>query len=245
MRTILALLFVIIFLIASVPILLVELIVKKINPMAADMSQLRIVQWAFRTVQAISGVKVTVIGRENIPNDHPVVYVSNHQSFFDIILTYSMMKLRTGFISKDAVSHVPVLSNYARRLYCIFLDRKDLSSGMKMIKTATAYIKSGVSIFIYPEGTRNKSGNELNLAPFHDGSLLIAARARCPVIPVSTTNTEDILEKHFPWIHAKHVVIEFGEPVMMSDLTKEERKHPGEYFRAKVLQMLIKNQKLV
>ena len=164
MRTIPALLFVTVFLIASIPILLVELLIKKINPMAADLSQLRIVQWAFRVVRIISGVKVTVLGEENIPTDHPVVYAGNHQGFYDIILSYSLMKMRTGYISKDSIAHVPVLSTYARRLYCIFLDRKDLKSGFTMMKTAVGYIKNGVSIFIYPEGTRNKSGDELALA---------------------------------------------------------------------------------
>ena len=244
-RFLLAFIFLIVYLVCSIPILLVELIVKKVNPMAADMSQLRIVQWGLKMMIFWSGAKVTVLGQENIADDTAVLYAGNHQSFFDIIIGYSLMKNRTGIVSKQSVGRIPVLGNYMKRLYCILLDRSSLADGFRMITEATNDIKQGISIFIFPEGTRNKSGDEMNLAPFHDGSFLIAQRARCSVVPVSFNNTESLFEKHIPMLRPAHVVVEFGKPIPMDTLTREQKKHVGEYFRQVVLQMVEKNKELV
>ena len=244
-RLIIGVLFVVVFLIVSIPIQLVELIVKKISPNAAEMSQLRIVQWAFKVLIFLSGAKVTLIGEENIAQDAPVLYVGNHQSFFDIIISYSLMKNRTGYISKQTIGKIPVLNVYMKRMHCLLLDRSSMADGFKMISRAASFVKEGVSIFIYPEGTRNKSGDETNLAPFHDGSFLIASRARCPVVPVSFNNTEALFERHLPFLRPAHVVVEFGKPVSMDSLDREQKRHVGEYFRNIVLEMVLKNQKLV
>ena len=86
-RLILALLFIVLYLIIGIPILGIEWIIGKFNPKAADISQLRMVQWAFRVVLFICGTKITVIGEENVPKDEPVLYIGNHKSFFDIVIT--------------------------------------------------------------------------------------------------------------------------------------------------------------
>ena len=86
-RFICIVIFVVLFLILTIPILFVEWIVGKFNPHARDISSLRIVQWAFRVILKIAGVTATVIGEENIP-DEAVLFIGNHRSYFDILLTY-------------------------------------------------------------------------------------------------------------------------------------------------------------
>ena len=87
-RFILCVIVVVGFLILSIPILFVEWIIGKFNPMAKEISSLRIVQAVFRFILWISGVKLTVIGEENVPTDVPVLYIGNHRSFFDVPITY-------------------------------------------------------------------------------------------------------------------------------------------------------------
>ncbi len=70
---------------------------------------------------------------------------------------------------------------------------------LKTILQAIDYVKHGISICIFPEGTRNK-GEELSLLPFHNGSFKIAEKTGCPIIPMSLNNTCDIFEGHFPFI---------------------------------------------
>ena len=83
-RLICIVVFLILYLILSIPVFLVEWLIGKFNPQARDISSLRIVQWGFKVILKMTGVKVTVIGEENIP-DEPVLYVGNHRSFFDIL----------------------------------------------------------------------------------------------------------------------------------------------------------------
>ena len=155
-RIILVAVFLISFLILSIPILLIERVIKKFNPYGADISSLRIVQWAFRVILFISGTKVTVIGEENVPKDTPVLYIGNHRSYFDIIITYARCPRLTGYVAKDNIAKVPLLSNWMRRLYCLFLNRTDVKEGLKTILTGIEQIKNGVSMCIFPEGTRSK-----------------------------------------------------------------------------------------
>ena len=91
--------FLISFLILSIPVLLVEAIIGKFNRKAKDYSCLRIVQWGFRCILWITGVETTVIGEEQVP-DEPVLFVGNHRSYFDILLTYSRCKRLTGYVAK-------------------------------------------------------------------------------------------------------------------------------------------------
>ena len=119
-RLILALLFAILYLIIGIPVLGVEWIIAKFNKQAADLGQLRMVQWAFRVILFICGTKVTVIGEENVPKDQAVLYIGNHRSYFDIIITYARCPRLTGYIAKKDMEKVPLLRTWMRRLHCIF-----------------------------------------------------------------------------------------------------------------------------
>ena len=135
-RFILVCIVVIGYLILSIPILLVEWIIGKFSPMTKDVSSLRIIQAVFRFILWITGAKVTVFGEENVPKDTPVLYIGNHRSYFDILLTYSRCPIRTGYIAKKEMEKIPLLSTWMHYLHCLFLDRKDIKQGLKTILTA-------------------------------------------------------------------------------------------------------------
>lgn len=242
-RFIFVVLFLVVFLILSIPVMLVEWLIGKKNPNMKDYSSLRIVQWAFKVILWIAGVNVTVIGEEHIP-DEPVLYIGNHRSFFDVPITYSRCRRLTGFVAKKEIEKVPLLSTWMRFLYCLFLDRDDVRAGLKTILTAMEQVKNGISIFIFPEGTRNK-GKELSVLPFHDGSFKIAEKTGCAVIPVSINNSVQILEAHFPFIRKTHVVLEYGEPIYPNTLDKEAKKQLGTYCHDLIEATIKKNAELV
>ena len=224
-RLIFALILVVLFLLISYILFFVEWIVGKINKNAKDLSCLRIVQWASRMVLRLSGVKMTVIGKENIP-DETTLFVANHRSFFDILVLYVQCTRLTGFVAKDSLKKVPSFRVWMKHLYCLFLDRKDIKQGLQIILQAIEYIKQGISIYIFPEGTRN-TGEELSILPFKEGSFKIALKTGCPIVPVSINNTADIFENHFPWIRKTHVIIEYGKPIYPKDLGRDEQKVIG------------------
>ena len=233
------------FLILSIPILIIEWIIGKFSPQVKEISSLRIIQAVFKFILWVAGTKVTVIGEENVPKDTPVLYIGNHRSYFDIVLTYSRCPIRTGYIAKKEMEHYPLLSNWMRYLHCLFLDRKDIKQGLKTILTAIEKVKSGVSICIFPEGTRSKSADDTDLLPFHEGSFKIATKSGCAIIPMSINNTAEIFEAHMPKIKSTHVVLEYGKPIYVKDLPKEDQKHLGEYTRNIILETLRKNKELV
>ena len=180
-RLILVAIFVVLFLIFSIPLLIVEFFLGKFNQNAKDKSSLAIVNWAFRCVLFLSGVCVTVIGEENVPKDVPVLYIGNHRSYFDIVMTYVRVPRPTGYIAKIGMLKVPLLSNWMKNLHCLFLDRKDIKQGMKTILTAVEKVKSGISICIFPEGSRSSEPD--TFLPFHGGSFKIAEKSGCPIVP--------------------------------------------------------------
>ncbi len=234
---------VILFLILFSPVLVAEWIIGKFNKEKKDYSSLRIVQRAFRYILWLTGVKITVIGEENVP-DEPVLFIGNHRSFFDILLTYSRCKRLTGYIAKREMERFPLLNNWMRNLYCLFLDRENPKEGLKTILKAIEYIKNGVSICIFPEGTRNK-GEELSMLPFKEGSFKIASKTGCAVIPMSLNNTAEIFENHFPKIKKTHVILEYGTPIYYKELDKETQKHFGSYCQNIIQETIKKNAALL
>ena len=245
MRTIIVVIYVFLFLILGLPVLGIEWIIAKFDKHAADISQLRIVQWGLRCVSFLAGVHLTVEGKEHVPTDQAVLYIGNHRSIFDIVITYAQCPNLTGYISKDGVNKVPLLGIWMRRLYCLFLDRKDLKQGLKTILTAIDQVKSGISICIFPEGTRNRDREDTTtLLPFKDGSFKIAQKTGCPIIPMALTGTADIFENHFPKIRKTHVVIEYQKPIYPDRLDKETKRHIGDHVESIIKETIEKNAKL-
>lgn len=242
MRTIITVLYIFLFLILGLPVLGIEWIISKFNKAHADMVQLRIVQWGLKCVAFISGVRLTVIGEENVPRDEPVLYIGNHRSFFDVVVTYARCPGLTGYIAKDGVNKVPIFRIWMKRLHCIFLKRDDMKEGLKVILKAIEYVKSGISICIFPEGTRNKDkDNPTSLLPFKEGSFKIASKTGCKIVPMALIGTADILENHFPWIHSTDIKLIYGEPIDVSALDKDQQKHVGAYCQTVVEELIRSN----
>ena len=201
--------FVILFLILSTPLMLIEWIIGKFNMDVKNRSSLAIVNWAFRCCLRITGVKLTVIGEENVPTDVPVFYVGNHRSYFDILLTYTRVPRPTGYVAKKEMEKIPLLNIWMRNLHCLFLDRDNVKEGLKTILTA---IENNV-----PDTIR----------PFHEGSFKVAAKSGCPIVPMVINNSADIYEDHLPKIKKTRVVLEYLPPVYIKDLSKEDQKRAG------------------
>lgn len=242
-RTILAVIYVVIFLIVSIPVQLVEWIIGKFSRKLKDRSTLVMVAWGFRCVQFISGTSVTFLGEENIPKDQAVLYIGNHRSIFDIVITYGNMKSPCGYVSKKENAKIPILAPLMRSLYCQFLDRDDIKNGLKTILSCIEDVKKGISIFIFPEGTRNRT--EAPLLPFHQGSFKVAEKTGCPIIPVTMNHTEEIFENHFPRLKRTHVVVEYGTPILPDSYSKEDRRRLSEITQQVIAETYEKNKALV
>lgn len=243
LRFIIIVIFVVSFLILSTPVMFTLWLIGKKRPDIKDNASRKIIQWAFGAVRFIAGTNLIIKGRENIPTDHAVLYVCNHRSYFDIVLNYIAVPGNTGFIAKKEMNKYPLLRVWMRYIHCLFLDRDDIRQGMQTILSGVGKVKSGISIFIFPEGTRNKSEDEF--LPFKAGSLKIAEKSGCPIIPVAINNSDGVFEKQFPKIYKTTVVIEFSTPIYPNDLDKEEKKKLSDNIVNTITTMYEQNKALL
>lgn len=228
MRTLIIMILYVIIAVLSIPLYLIAFIISKINDKAAAGFAQFLVRIVFTTVLFLSGCKKTIIGRERIPADTPVLYAANHRSFYDIILAYSTVPNQTAFISKIEIKKMPCVAQWMYFLHCQFMERGNVKQNMNIILNAISLVKDGYSIYIAPEGTRNATDE---LLPFKEGSMKIALKGKCPIVPVCIHGTEKIFENHLPWIHSGKIRIEYGNPVYPDQLDKQEQKHIGAYMQ--------------
>ena len=242
-RFLVVVLFVVSFLILSLPLLFILWIIGRFHPTTKTNVSYHIIQWAFRAVKTLSGVNLIVKGSENLITDSAVLYIGNHRSFFDIILTYILCPGPTGYIAKKEMNKAPILRIWMRYIHCLFLDRNDIKQGLQTILEGISKVKSGISIFVFPEGTRNKTDD--TFLPFKAGSLKIAEKTGCPIIPVAICNSAEVFENHLPKIHKTTVVIEFGAPIYPSDLDKDAKKILSDSVRSNIIAMYETNKHLL
>lgn len=240
-RAIGALLMAAIYLIFTLPYLGILGLLRKKWPTLGEKTSFRMVQFGFRMVLLPCGIKLKTIGLENIPKDRPVMFAGNHRSYFDVILTYPQLPPVTAFVAKSDFEKVPILPVWMKRLHCEFLVKDDIRQNMQSIMGAINSVKAGYSMFIFPEGQRNKGDDERQLLPFHEGSFKIATRTKCAIVPVAINGTRDIFENHFPAVKSGHVTIEYGKPIETAGMSREELKGIGAKVREIVQDMVIKN----
>ena len=149
------------------------------------------------------------------------------------------------FVGSVTLTEIYAYMSYLSRDRVLHPNSDRSAKGLKTILTAIEKIKSGISICIFPEGTRNKNKDELELLPFHEGSFKIASKSGCAIIPMAMNNTAEIFEAHMPKIKSTHVVLEYGKPIYVKELSKEDQKHLGTYTQNIIYEMLEKNKSLI
>lgn len=170
-------------------------------------------------VMTISGAKVNVIGLENIPKNQTVLFVSNHQSNFDIPLLLSSIDIPKGFIAKKELEKWPFISSWMKYINCIFMDRDNLRKSAESIVQGINLLKSGHSMVIFPEGTRSK-GKPVN--EFKGGSFKLATKSNCPIIPLTINGTYKLLEANNNMIKSAGIELIIHPPIDINELNKEQ-----------------------
>ena len=145
----------------------------------------------------IMRVKIQVSGAEKLPHAQKLLFVGNHRSNFDPIITwYALRDWKISYISKSGNFKIPIFGRIIRRCCFMAIDRESLRKAINTINQASELLKEQeVSIGVYPEGTRSKNGV---LLPFHSGVLRIAQKANASIAVVVLKGTEKI-HKNYPF----------------------------------------------
>jgi len=157
-----------------------------------------------------AGVKVNVTGLENINNRGTYIFVSNHQGWFDIFTAIGKLPFHFSWLAKVELFKIPVLGAAMSRAGYISIDRRDHRKAMNSLNRAAEQIRQGTSVFIFPEGTRSADGV---LRDFKKGWLVLAAKSRQPVVPISISGSYRIFPPKNWTIYPGEIRFSIGKPI--------------------------------
>lgn len=164
-------------------------------------------------------VDIQVINPENLPEKGPVVYVSNHQSYADILTLLNVIKHQVGFIAKEELAKIPVFSKWILRIRSLFIIRADTRESLRTISEGADMIRDGFSLIIFPEGTRSKSGE---MAAFKAGSLKLATKARAVIVPVTINGSYRMYEETGNIKKNTRIEVTVHEPIDTAGMDRKE-----------------------
>ena len=142
-------------------------------------------------ILATTGVSVDVRGLERLNPARTYVFVSNHQSIYDIPVIFANLPYQLRIIAKESLGSFPFLGWHLRRSGHLLVDRRR-PDRTGILERWRALVKEGLSLIIFPEGTRSADGR---LAAFKAGSFLLAIEAKLPIVPVSVDGTRLVMHK--------------------------------------------------
>lgn len=180
------------------------------------------------------GIDLTTHGAENVPQDRPVIFVSNHCSHFDIACLFRALPRYIYFVAKKELLWTPFLGFHLWAAGHILIDRKNRVKAVKSLRKAALKIKGGKCVTLYPEGTRSTDGE---VGPFKKGAFHLAIDAGVDVVPVHIDGTFKIWPKGRFTIKPGKVVVNIGKPITTANYTKQTSKAFAEKAREEVLNL--------
>ena len=170
--------------------------------------------WAWM-ILAIGGVSLKVNGLSRIDSNRQYVFMVNHQSNIDIpVLIQSLPAFQLRWIAKKELLWVPLFGWAMWASKHIIVDRSDRIDALGSLKRAKERMKVGVSVVVFPEGTRSTDGK---LLPFKRGGFLLAIRAQTPIVPVTIDGSGALLPRGDWRIRRGQVEVTVGEPVSVEN----------------------------
>lgn len=176
--------------------------------------------WA-KCILAASNIKVTVKGFSNLNLHGPHIYMANHTSNFDIPVLQACLPVHFRWLAKAELFKIPIFGYAMKRAGYISIDRSNKESAIQSLQQAAKIIKNGVSVVIFPEGTRNRNQN---VQPFKKGGFVLAVDSGVPIVPVILHGTRKIMPKNQILIEPGHVLVEIKKPIESSDYTRETKE---------------------
>jgi len=173
-----------------------------------------------KTILRMSGVFVEVIGVENIPHGSPIIFMSNHQSNFDILTLLAHIPVQFRWISKKEVFRTPLMGPAMRKAGYISIDRENREKAIESLEEAAQIIKNGKSVMTFPEGTRSHDGT---IKSFKKGPFYLALKSGVPIVPISIIGSRKIMPKKSLHIEPGKITVIIDAPIDTRDYSVKHR----------------------
>ncbi len=171
--------------------------------------------WA-RVMCAIAFVRVRIVGRHLYDTKQSYIFVSNHQSAYDIFPIYGYIGSRFVWIMKQEIQKIPLVGKACEAVGHIFIDRSSAIKSKRSMEAAERKLRNGLSVVLFPEGSRTRDGA---LGRFKRGAFSIAADLHLPVVPITINGAYDVLPAGSCLIKPGRIELIFHQPLDTSELT--------------------------
>jgi len=222
--------------VVTVPAVIVTFLIGLFDPHGKQVYQIgRFWSWL---ILRIGGVSVKIHGLSDLDPKRQYVFIVNHQSNIDIpVLIQSLPAFQLRWIAKKELLWVPLFGWAMWASKHIAVDRSNRFHALEGLKRARKHMQAGISLVVFPEGTRSTDGK---LLPFKRGGFLLAAKTQTPIVPVTINGSGPILPKGDWRIRGGQIEVRVGEPLFI------ENYRPGSLrgLSARVQELIGKNLRL-
>lgn len=181
---------------------------------------LDVTRWWSRWVTRFAGVRINVDDRANLDPHQPYVFMANHASTVDIWALLVGIPHRVRMIAKKELARIPFLGWVMWAGRFIFIDRQNAVAARRSIDEAGRRIRGGVSVVIFPEGTRTRDGQ---MGTFKKGGFHLAMEAGVPIVPIALRGTRALMPPGSLRVKSGEVFVTIGAPIPTSGLTIDDR----------------------
>ncbi len=177
------------------------------------------VRWILATFR----VRVDVDGLENVPTHAPIILMANHQSPADIAAIVSTLpvSVQWRFVAKKELVRVPIFGQALVASGHIIIDRGNRERAVASLHRAAGRIRAGISVIVFPEGTRSPDGH---LRRFKSGPFHLAVEAQVPIVPITVSGSQLITPRGELRVRAGRVKIVYGKPIPTRGVAIADRK---------------------
>jgi 1-acyl-sn-glycerol-3-phosphate acyltransferase len=180
-----------------------------------------------------AGVKLQIEGLEKIDPQKSYIFIGNHQSHFDVLSVFSMLPLTVRFMAKKELFKIPIFGWSLYASGTIRIDRSNRQRAIESMNNALDRINRGVSVVIFPEGTRSEDGK---IREFKKGGFVLAIKGEIPIVPISISGSRFILPKNSIRIHPGKIKIVVSDPLSTNEYGYQERERLSSDVRKTIIE---------
>lgn len=180
------------------------------------------------SILVASRIKVTVEGLSRIDPQRPYIYMPNHQSNFDIPVLLGHLTVQFRWLAKMELFKIPIFGHAMRKAGYISIDRNNRESAIHSLKVAAEKIRNGVSVLIFPEGTRSRDGK---IQPFKKGGFVMAIDSGVPIVPVIISGARSIMTKGKFRVNPGRIRMSIQQPIDTTTYSRDTKEALMQHVR--------------